>query len=267
MTLTRSPGPLATSPPAEANYTIDGPAHRLLLTPFPRRVRAELAGVTVFDTLDGALVHESNLLPVLYVPEADVDMALLEATDHSSHCPFKGDASYWSVRAGDRVAENAVWGYRDPIDGASWLKGRVAFYWDRLDRWFDEDEEVFGHLRDPYHRVDVRRSSRAVKVRVGDAVVAESTRALVLSETGLPNRWYVPTADIRTELLAPSATTTVCPYKGAASYWTFTGGDAPDAQVVDVAWSYEEPFDEVRRIAGHRSFLGDAVTVEVADPR
>ena len=90
MTLTRAPGPLATAPPAEANYTIDGPAHRLLLTPFPRRVRAELAGVTVFDTIDGGLVHESNLLPVLYVPEADVDIGLLEPTDHQHALPVQG---------------------------------------------------------------------------------------------------------------------------------------------------------------------------------
>ena len=261
MTLTRKPGPLATSPPAEANYTIDGPAHRLLLTPFPRRVRAELAGATVFDTVDGGLVHESNLLPVLYVPEADVDRRLLEPTDLTTHCPFKGDASYWSVRVGDRVAENAVWAYIDPIDGAAWLRGRMAFYWDRLDRWFDEDEEVFGHLRDPFTRVDVRPSSRAVTVRVGDVVVAESTRAMVLSETGLPNRWYVPAEDTRG--LVPSDTTTHCPYKGDASYWTYR---SDGLEVADVAWSYEQPYDGVRRIAGYRSFLGDAVTVEVADP-
>ena len=261
MTLTRPPGPLSTSPPAEANYTIDGPAHRLLLTPFSRRVRAELAGVTVFDTIEGALVHESNLLPVLYVPSADVDTSLLEPTDLTTHCPFKGDASYWSVRAGDRLAENAVWSYLEPIDSATWLRGRMAFYWVRLDRWFDEDEEVFGHLRDPYTRVDVRRSSRAVTVRVGDVVVAESTRAIVLSETGLPNRWYVPAED--TQLLVPSGTTTHCPYKGDASYWSFRGDGT---EIADVAWSYEHPYDGVQRIAGYRSFLGEAVTVEVAEP-
>ncbi|MET0448548.1 MAG: DUF427 domain-containing protein, partial [Aeromicrobium sp.] len=242
MSLTRTPGPLATNPPAETNYSIDGPAHRLLLTPFPRRVRAELAGVTVLDTIAGGLVHESNLLPVLYVPEADVDMSLLEPTDRTSHCPFKGDASYWSVRVADRVAENAVWGYRDPIDSAAWLRGLVGFYWDRLDRWFDEDDEVFAHLRDPFHRTDVRPSSRTVTVRIGDAVVAESRHALVLSETGLPNRWYVPVEDIRTELFVPTDTTTHCPYKGDASYWTYRPGDGGD-DVVDVAWSYQKPLD------------------------
>ncbi|MET0458273.1 MAG: DUF427 domain-containing protein [Ilumatobacteraceae bacterium] len=264
MSLTLRPGPLATNPPAEVNYTIDGPAHRLLLTPFPRRVRAELDGVTVFDTLDGALVHESNLLPMLYVPADDVDMSLLEPTELSTHCPFKGDASYWSVRVGDRVAENAVWSYLEPIEAAPWLEGRLAFYWDRLDRWFDEDEEVHGHLRDPYHRVDARPSSRTVTVRIGDVVVATSSNPVVVSETGLPNRWYVPARDISTELMVASSTPSHCPYKGDASYWSFR---ADGVDIADVAWSYEQPYDGLQLIAGHRSFLGDAVTVEVADPR
>lgn len=263
MTLTLGNGPLSTSPPDEANYTIDGPKHRLLLTPFPRRVRAEFAGATVLDTIDGALLHESNMLAKLYVPEADVDMSLLEASELTTHCPFKGDASYWSVRVGDHVAEDAAWGYREPLDAAMWLKGRVSVYWDRLDRWYDEDEEVFGHLRDPFTRVDVRPSSRAVTVRIGDTVVARSTRAMVLSENSLPNRWYLPAEDIRTELLTPSDTVTHCPYKGWANYWTFTGG-AGDAPIADVAWCYAEPFDDARRIAGYRSFLGDDVTVHVA---
>ncbi len=267
MTLTLDHGPLSTSPPEEANYTIDGPPHRLLLTPFPRRVRAEFAGSTVLDTIAGALLHESNMLAKLYVPKADVDMSLLEATDHTTHCPFKGDAAYWSLRVGDRVAENAVWGYPHPIAAAPWLGDRVSFYWDRLDHWYDEDEEVFGHLRDPFSRVDVRPSSRAVTVRIGGQVVAESTRAMVLSENSLPNRWYLPAADIRTEWFTESETVSHCPYKGWARYWSFTGGDAGEqAAVTDASWGYDEPFDDARRIAGYRSFLGDDVSVEVADP-
>ena len=242
MSLTLRPGPLATNAPAEVNYTIDGPAHRLLLTPFPRRVRAELGGVTVLDTLDGALVHESNLLPMLYVPAADVDTGLLEPTDLSTHCPFKGDAAYWSVRVGDRVAENAVWSYLEPIEGAGWLDGRLGFYWDRLDRWFDEDEEVHGHLRDPYHRADVRPSSRVVTVRVGDVVVASRPARSSCRRPGCPT---AGTSRPRTPaLLVASATTSHCPYKGDASYWSFRS-DGVD--VVNVAWSYEEPYDGVQR--------------------
>jgi uncharacterized protein (DUF427 family) len=261
MSLTLPPRPLESSAPTETNYSIDGPRHRLLLTPFPRRVRAEVGGHTVLDTVDGGLLHESNLLPALYVPVTDVDTGVLVRTDHTTHCPFKGDASYWSIRVGDRTLDNVVWAYEHPLPEAGWLSGRMAFYFDRLDRWLDEDEEVFGHLRDPFHRVDVRESQRLVQVRIGATVVAESTSAKVLSETGLPNRWYLPRRDVRLDLLDPSSTSTHCPYKGRADYWNYT--DAATA-VTDVAWAYEEPFDDARRVGGHLCFDGDDVTIDVA---
>lgn len=261
MSLTMRPGPLASSPPTETNYSIDGPRHRLLMTPFPRRVRAEVAGHTVLDTVGGTLLHESNLLPVLYVPTSDVDTNVFVRTDHTTHCPFKGDASYWSIDVGDRKLENVAWDYERPLPEAPWLLGRVAFYFNRLDRWFDEDEEVFGHLRDPFHRVDVRESHRLVQVRIGLSIVAESTSAMVLSEAGLQNRWYLPRDDVRLDLFSPSNTSTHCPYKGQTTYWNFTGDDV---DVADVAWSYEEPFDDSRRIGDHVSFDGEHVTVDVA---
>src|SRR5262249_16419333 len=123
MSLTFPGGPLASDSPTSTNYDIDGPKHRLFLHPFPRRVRAPCAGETVLDSTPGALLHESNILPRLYVPLEDVRGDLLERTDHSTHCPFKGDASYWSVRVGDLVAENAVWTYEEPIATAAWLRG------------------------------------------------------------------------------------------------------------------------------------------------
>ena len=263
MSLTLANGPLSTSSPVEANYTIDGPPHRLLMTPFPRRVRALFGDAEVFDSSDGRFLHESNLLPVLYVPIDDVATDLLVRSDTTTHCPFKGDASYWSVTVGDRTAEDAVWGYEDPIESAAWLAGRVAFFWERLDRWFDEDEEVFGHLRDPYHRVDVRRTDRTVHVAIAGVEVAVSGAASVLSETGLANRWYVPRHDVNLDLLEVSSTTTHCPYKGQSTYWSFTGSDAIGDRIEDVAWSYDHPFDGARRVAGRLSFDGDAVTIDV----
>ncbi|WP_370326511.1 DUF427 domain-containing protein [Euzebya sp.] len=258
MTLTLGDGPLTTTPPEQTNYTVDGPPHRLLLSPFPRRVRAVFAGQVVLDTVEGRLLHESNMLPVLYVPTADVSADLLVDSDHTTHCPFKGDARYWSIRVGDRTATDAVWGYPDPKAAAAWLEGYQAFYWDRLDAWFDEDEQVHGHLRDPYHRVDARRSSRHVVVRHGDVVLAESTRPVVVSETGLPNRFYLPAGDVRTDLLTSSTTRTHCPYKGDASYWSLRDGSGHD-----IAWSYETPFAEALPAAGHLCLLGDGVTTEV----
>lgn len=261
MTLTLSNGPLSTSPPAEVNYHIEGPAHRLLLTPFPRRVRAELAGgVTILDTTEGQLLHESNLLPVLYVPEADLATELLEPTDHTTHCPFKGDASYWSIRVGGTVADNAVWSYPTPNEDAAWLAGLFALYWDRVDRWFDEDEEVFGHLRDPYHRVDARPSSQGVRVSVRGTVVAESARPFVLSETGLVNRYYIAPNDVRMDLLSKSTTSTHCPYKGQSTYWNLL---LDGTEVADVAWSYDETLTDASPVRGHLSFSGEDVDVEL----
>src|SRR5262249_38737843 len=137
-------------------------------------------------------------------------------------------------------------------------------YWSAVDRWLDEDEEALGHLPDPFHRIDVRATSRRVRVRAGETVLAESTRALVLSETGLPNQYYLPAADItgiRQELVA-SATPTVCPSKGQASYWSLR---LDGREVTDVAWEYPQPLAEAARLAGYRCFGHDELTVEIDD--
>lgn len=264
MTLTLSHGPLAAKAPETVNYRIDGPAHRLLFDPFPRRVRALFGGETVLDTRRGMLLHESNILPQLYVPTDDMNTDLLEATDHHTHCPFKGDASYWTLRAGDAVRENAVWAYLEPNQDASWLKGYSAMYFDAPDAWFDEDEQVYGHLRDPYHRVDVRETSQLVRVLVGDEVIAETRHAGLLSETGLPNRYYVPLGDVRADVLRPSATHTHCPYKGEATYHDV---ELDGRRISDAAFSYPEPFVDALPVKGYLCFWGDEVVIEVDGQR
>jgi uncharacterized protein (DUF427 family) len=256
MSLTFPGGPLASDSPTSTNYDIDGPKHRLFLHAFPRRVRATFAGETVLDSTLGALLHESNILPRLYVPLEDVRADLLERTEHTTHCPFKGDASYWSVRVGDRVAENAVWTYEDPIAEAAWLRGLVSVYPERMDAWFDEDEQVH-RLRDPYHRVDARQSSRRVEVRLDGEVVARTERPVVVHETGVPLRFYIPREDVGTALVA-SDTTSVCPYKGTASYWSLNG-------IEDAAWSYEAPLESMLKARGNVCF--DATKVEVVETR
>ncbi|MBE1537138.1 DUF427 domain-containing protein [Actinomadura algeriensis] len=260
MSLTMPPGPLAGSPGETVNFTIDGPKHRLFMQDFPRRVRARFAGETVLDTERGKFLHETGLLPVLYVPEEDVRTDLLEKTEHTTHCPFKGDAAYWTLRVGDRAAENAVWAYPEPLPDSSWLRGHMAFYWGRMDAWFDEDEEVRGHLRDPFHRVDARATSRRVRVLRDGDVLADTTRAKLLSETGLPNRFYIPAEDVHTDLLIRSGTRTVCPYKGESTYWSLRDGAA------DVAWSYERPLEDAAKITGHLSFDHDGLTIEAGPP-
>jgi uncharacterized protein (DUF427 family) len=270
MSLTKSSGPLSGPlsghPPETVNYRIDGPAHKLLMQPFPRRLRAVFAGQVVFDTDRAALLHETGLLPQVYVPWEDIRAGLLRpAAQHHTYCPFKGTASYWSVQAGEQVAENAIWAYPEPNPESAWLSGYAGFYWDAMDEWYDEDERVEGHLRDPYHRVDVRRSSRLVRVRLDGTgtVLAETRRPLLLSETGLPNRFYIPAEDVRQDLLEPSGTHTVCPYKGTASYWSVSLGDR---KLTDAVWSYPQAQGDAAAVSGYLSFRHDELVVEASPP-
>lgn len=257
MALTLGIAPLSHDAPDTANYRLDGPRNKILCTPFPRRIRAVLAGETILDTEAAMLLHESGIPAVAYIPIADVVAQFLTKTDHTTHCPYKGDASYWTIAVHDRVEENAVWGYESPIGNAAFIEGYVAVYWDRMDHWFDEDDEVFGHLRDPYHRVDARPTSRRFVVTIGDAIVADTTQAFIVSETGFANRIYIPSADIRTEAFEQSPTTTHCPYKGDTVYFTHSQSGS-----TDVAWSYPTPLEEAGRVAGYWSFDGPGVTVE-----
>ncbi len=117
--------------------------------------------------------------------------------------------------------------------------------------WHEEDERIFGHPRDPYHRIDVRESSRQVRVLVGGEVVAESRRLLVLFETGLPTRYYLRPEEVRLDLLDPHGKKTRCAYKGVASHWSVrAGGRLAEA----VAWSYTAPDDDATRIKGLIAF-------------
>ena len=262
MSLTIGTGPFGDRPAGIANVDTRGPF--LLFEDSPRRVRAAFAGETVVDSRRPKLLHEHRRLPVYYFPEADVRMDLLEPTEHSTHCPLKGDASYWSVRVGDNVAENAAWSYPEPIEGAPSLAGHLAFYWEKLDEWFEEDEQVFGHARDPYHRIDVVPASRLVRVTVNGEVVAESRRAKALFEAGLPTRWYLPPEDVRTELLVPSDTKTRCAYKGLASYYSVRAGGEV---IADLVWYYADPKRDAQDVKDFLCFYNEKVELEVEGER
>jgi len=254
MGLTRTSGPLSPRAPQTVNYAVDGPAHKLLMHPFPRRVRAEFAGRTILDTTRGVLLHETALLPRFYVPEADLDLSAFVPSELTTHCPFKGDATYRSLRVGDRTVPDALWSYPEPVPAAAWLLGHASLYWEAADAWFDEDEQVFAHLTDPYTRVDVRPTSRHVQVFAGDELVAESHAPLRLDETGLPTRWYLSPDDVLVPLV-PSDTSLRCPYKGRSSYWSLR---LPDGrELTDAAWGYPDPLPESSRIAGRISLLHD----------
>lgn len=253
-------GPLSPKPAGQFNFDPPAPGSELYLEPTPKRIRAIVAGEAIADSRRASLLQESGLMPIYYFPPGDVRTDLLERTDKHTHCPKKGDASYYSIRIGDRVVENAAWYYPEPLDGAPPIRDLIAFYWDRIDQWFEEDEEVFGHARDPYHRVDTRRSSRQVKVSRDGELLAESTRAIALFESNLPVRWYLPLEDV-VAALEPSETTTICPYKGLASYYSVRLADG--ALEADLAWYYPETLPEATQIAGLVCFYNERVDLEL----
>jgi uncharacterized protein (DUF427 family) len=260
VSLTVGTGPFGQRPAGAFNIEMPGPRGLIYFEDSPRRIRARLAGETVVDSRRAKLLHEHGHLPVYYFPVDEVRADLLEPTDHTTHCPFKGDASYWSVRVGDRVAENAVWGYLDPIEGAPPLAGYRAFYWGKMDEWLEEDEPAIVHARDPYHRIDVLDTSCHVRVSLEGRQLADSRRTRVLFETGLPPRWYFPPDDVSRELLVDSDSTSGCAYKGFASYWSVRVGETFED---DLVWTYREPRSDAERVKGYMAFFNERVDLEV----
>jgi len=227
-----------------------------------RRVRVVFANVTVADSKRVMLLHEFGRLPVFYFPVEDVRMDLMEASEHRTHSPLKGEASYWTLWVGDRTARNSAWSYPYPLPAGPHLKGYLAFYWDQMDAWYEEDERVFAHARDPYKRVDILPSSRHVRIVLGGVTIADTQQPQLLLETGLPIRYYIPERDVRTELLEPTETTTRCPYKGQATYWSARIGERV---FKDIVWSYREPLPACSPIAHFLCFFNERVDAIYVD--
>jgi uncharacterized protein (DUF427 family) len=260
MGLMTGSGPFGREPAGTFNFEPPPPGKALYLEPTPKRIRVEVGGETIADSRRAMLLHESGHQPIYYFPPEDVRSEALEPSERHTHCPKKGDASYYTIRAGDNVVEAGAWYYPDPLPGAPPIKDLIAFYFRRMDRWLEEDEEIAVHPRDPYHRIDLRRTGRRVRVSLDGEVLAESTAAIALFESNLPPRWYLPREDVTAEL-EPSDTVTGCPYKGEAGYYSvrLPGG----AVEKDLLWFYDEPFDEVRRIDGLLCFFNERVDLEL----
>ena len=236
--------------------TIDD-EERAELLPNPKRIRGMVDGVVIVDSRAVLGVWDNRHYPAWYFPVEDVS-ALLRPTGETTSTPGVGPATIHDIVVGDRVLAGAARRHDDsPVPE---LRNRVRIDFGAVDRWFEEDVEVFSEPKNPYVRVDVLPSSRHVKVTHHGVVIAETHRPTILFETGVDPRYYIPAVDVRLDLLVPADRTADCPYKGFSSYWSVVvDGD----EVVESIWSYATPFPEARLIAGMLSFYTNRFVVEV----
>jgi uncharacterized protein (DUF427 family) len=219
-------------------------------------MRVRFGGTWIADSEQVLLLFEPGRYPVAYFPETEVSLHTLERTDHTTQHPDLGLTSWYAVRAGEHIAARGAWQHTGLPTHASELQGRVAFAWQAMDAFYEEDERIAGHAADNYHRIDIRQTSRHLVVRHHDRTIADTTRPLALFESGFAPRWYVLRVDVDESALTPVKLQTFCPYKGLCSYYTI--GDARLA-----AWSYPDAYPEVGRIANLVSFEPDIVSVHL----
>src|SRR3954471_5388258 len=198
--------------------------------PAPRRVRGLKDGHVVFDTVEALYLWEWPNYPQYAIPLRDVDGSRLDGLRH-------------------RVLP----------DGPA--AGHVRFSWDALDAWYEEDERIFVHPRNPYTRVDALRANRDVRIELDGVLLAESSSPVLVFETGLPTRYYLPRPALRLDALEPSDTVTECPYKGRTSAcWSVRIGEALHR---DLAWSYDFPTRQLLPITGLVAFYNEKVDISV----
>jgi uncharacterized protein (DUF427 family) len=227
---------------------------RVRVEPNAKRVRAVLGDEVVADSSSTLLVWEGPYYPTYYFPPADVRTGLLSPTGETRRSPSRGEATQYTVKAGD--ATGAAYSFHD--SSMPELQDHYVLVWDTMDRWYEEDEEVFVHARDPHTRVDILPSSRRVRVEVDGVTIADSTNGRFLFETGLPARFYLPRSDVRMDMLAPTEKVTACPYKGTARYWSVATATATHP---DLVWGYDDPLPESERIAGMVCFYNERVDI------
>jgi uncharacterized protein (DUF427 family) len=259
MGLSWQQGPLGRNP--NGQFLVPGMPERVLYAePLRRRMRAELGGRTVVQSDYAVLLFEPGRYPVAYFPSADFAEGALRLTDHRTTHAELGETAWFEVVGGSRNAARGAWQHVALPEHASILEGKVALAWRAIDGFFEEDDRILGHAADPYHRIDIRHTSRHLVVRAGDRVIADTTSPVVLYESGFAPRWYVPRDEISGDALALNELQTFCPYKGIASYYDIAG-------VENGAWSYRAPLDDMAEIADLVSFEPDRVEVTLDGER
>lgn len=190
-----------------------------------------------------------------FFPIADVKMDFLKPYDKNT-----GKYKLWDVQVGEKMSTRSAYMYNDPSEDRQDLTGYISFKWREMDNWYEEEEEIVGHPRDPYHRVDTIESSRHVKIVIEGITIAETTRPHLLFETHLPTRYYIPKEDINMDYLKSSDLSSICPYKGSASYWNINVNGKTFKNHV---WSYLDPLSEIPKIKGLLAFYDEKLDVFV----
>ena len=230
--------------------------------PAPRRIRGFLADELVFDTTQAMYVWEWPNYPQYYIPLEDVMRDRLVSENTQQHSP-RGLVDLYGVRVGETQRRHAAKVLRE--SSLESLSGTVRFDWSALDAWFEEDERIFVHPRNPYVRVDALRSTRTVQIELEGIVLGESSSPIMVFETGLPTRYYLNRTEINFDHLIPTDTVSQCPYKGTTSgYWSVR---TPENVHPDLAWSYDFPTRQLLPIAGLIAFYNERVDIIVEGRR
>jgi uncharacterized protein (DUF427 family) len=253
-------GPLA--PGSVGRFLVPDPLPQRLLfaEPLRRRMRVRFDEEWIAESEDVVLLHEPGRYPVAYFPKADIVPDALKPGERTSQHRDLGPTRWYVAHGGQRSVPRAAWEHTDLPSYARELQDHVAFAWRAMDGFYEEDERIVGHAADKYHRIDIHRTSRRLVVRDDEQIIAETTRPVVLYESGFAPRWYVPREDIDESALTPDEAETFCPYKGVCSYYDI--GDARRA-----AWSYRQAYTEVARVSGLVSFEPDKIAVELDGKR
>lgn len=236
------------------------PDDELTYEPSERWVRATIGDTTVVDCRAPVLVWEpGSPVPSYAFPAGDVRTDLLEAVAPEADHRHVGTADWYDLVLEGRRYDRLAWTWAAPQ-----LAGLVTFDWmgreaPGVEHWYEEDEEVFRHPRDPYKRVDPIPSSRHVVVALGGRVLADTRRPVLLYETRLPTRYYVPAEDVDFSALEATDLRTRCPYKGVARYWSVRG--EPTGR--NIVWSYPDPVPAAAAITDLVAFYNEVVDITV----
>jgi uncharacterized protein (DUF427 family) len=230
--------------------------HKIQSCPTPKKIRAMFNGEVIADSTNVLILSETRFVPIYYFPKVDIRMDLLQNSDHGTTCSKKGEASYWNIALNDKEIEKAAWCYETPIAGAEKIAGYIAFYFKIMDHWYEDDEEIFVHPKDPFVRIGVRKRKQSVRVVIGGETVAQTTQARALYETGSVTRYYNPKEDIRMDFLESTDLHTSCPYKGTCDYWSVK---INDVEFENVVWSYPIPHAEASCIENLLCFYNEKV--------